>query len=177
MKKFKLAAAVLSVFYAAALNASALEILSASPVKTEKGKKADFVFSGSATVRNIVFEKGAVVMPVTEYKDKTYKDIKLLSKSVYVKIEACFLKEKCSTSAPVSPPKLSVSEVRTLKSPVRVANVTVAFDGDLTVTFGVIKRASGDLLAAYPDNFEVKDEALKSLIEKTVKEGFRKASK
>ena len=72
-------------------------------------------------------------------------------------------------------PKLSVSEVRKLKSPKRVANVSLAFDGDLVVTFGVIKKASGELWAAYPDNFEVQNEELKGLIEKKVAEGFKNA--
>ena len=94
MKKIKLSALILAAFVVVAGNAAALEIVSAA--KTEKGKKADFVLSGPITVKNIAFEKNAVVMPVTEYKDRTYNDIKLLSKSFYGKLESCFSKDKCA---------------------------------------------------------------------------------
>ncbi len=177
MKKLDLAALVLAVILLPVLNTAALDIISASPVKTEKGKKADFVFSGSVTVRGIAFEKGAVVMPVTVNKDREYTDIKLLSKGLYAKLEACLAKDKCAAAGPFLMPKLSVSGVRKLKSPKRVANVTLAFDGDLVVTFGVIKKASGEIWAAYPDNFEVRNDELKALIEKAVAEGFIAADK
>ena len=176
MKKFHLRTLVLAVILSPGLNAAALDIISASPVKTEKGKVSDFVFSGSVTVKGIAFEKGAVVMPVTVNKGREYTDIKLLSKGLYAKLEACFSKGKCAAGGPFLIPKLSVSEVKQLKSPKRVANVSLAFDGDLVVTFGVIKKASGETWAAYPDNFEVQNEELKGLIEKTVAEGFKNPS-
>jgi hypothetical protein len=175
MKKSDLAALALVVILSPVINASALDIISASPVKTEKGKISDFVFSGSVTVRGIAFEKSAVVMPVTVNKGREYTDIKLLSKTIYAKLEACFLKAKCAAAGPFLMPKVSVSEVRKLKSPKRVANVTLAFDGDLVVTFGVIKKASGEIWAAYPDNFEVQNEELKGLIESKVAEGYKNA--
>lgn len=176
MKRPELAWLALAVILLPLPNAAALEIISASPAKTEKGKKADFVFSGSAAVKGIAFEKGAVVMPVTENNGRTYTDIKLLSKTIYAKLEACFLKDKCAAGGPFLMPKLSVSEVRKLKSPKRVANVSLAFDGDLVVTFGVIKKASGEIWAAYPDNFEVRNDELKGLIEKKVAGAFENAA-
>jgi len=172
MKKLDLTGLVLAVILLPVMNAAALDIISASPAKTEKGKKSDFVFSGSVTVRGIAFEKGAVVMPVTENKGREYTDIKLLSKGLYAKLEACFSKDKCAAGGPFLMPKLAVSEVKKLKSPKRVANVSLAFDGDLVVIFGVIKKASGEIWAAYPDNFEVQNDELKALIEKKVAEGF-----
>ena len=175
MKKIKLSAFILAAFAVAAGNAAALDIVSAA--KTEKGKKGDFVLSGPITVKNIAFEKNAVVMPVTEYKDRTYTDIKLLSKSFYGKLEACFLKDKCAYGVKTSTPAISVLEVKQLKSPARVANVILSFDKDLSVTFGLIKRASGEMFAAYPANFEVNDEALKSLIENKVIEGFESSQR
>jgi hypothetical protein len=176
MKKIKFQAAILAALAFAALPAAALEVISASPAKTEKGKKADFVFSGSIAVRNISFERGAVVMPMTAYKDRTYTDIKLLSRSFYGKLEMCFSKNNCAGAGKALTPKLSVLEVKQLKSKTRVANVTLDFDGDLSVTFGVIKKFSGESFAAYPDNFEVSDEVLKSLIEKKVNEAFEGAA-
>jgi len=175
MKKLDLAGLVLAVILLPVMNAAALEIISAFPAGTESGKKADFVFSGSVTVKGIAFEKGGIVMPVTENKGRTYMDIKLLSKTLYAKLESCFSKDKCAAGGPALMPKLSVSEVRKLKSPKRVANVSLAFDGDLVVTFGVIKKASGEIWAAYPDNFEVQNDELKGLIEKEVAEGFKNA--
>lgn len=173
MKKVR--AGSLAVLLLPALSAGALEITSAAPAASAKGKTADFVFSGPITVKNIAFEKNAVVMPVTGYKDREYADIRLLSKSLYGKLESCFSKDKCAIAVKAPAPRLTVLEVKQLKSKTRVANVTLAFDGELSVTFGVIRKASGEIWAAYPANFEVKDRILKGLIEKKVKEGFNTA--
>jgi len=177
MKKNKFPVGIVAAIILSALSAGALEITAAAPAATEKGKAADFVFSGSVIVKNIAFEKGAVVMPVTEYKDRAYTDIRLLSKSLYEKLGACFSEKKCAYAGKAAKPKLSVLEVKPLKSKARVANVILAFDGELSVTFGVIQKASGELWAAYPANFEVKDPALKDLIENKVKEAFNSASR
>ncbi len=173
MGKNKLTAALAAALAVSAATAGGLEIVSAVPVKTEKGKSADFVFSGSVTVRGIAFENNAVVMPVTEYKDRTYTDIKILSKSLYQKIEACFVRENCAAVAPAVAPRVSLLGAAPLKSKTRIANVSLAFDGDLSVTFGVIKKASGELWAAYPANFAAADYALKNLIDTKVAEGAK----
>ena len=177
MKKIEIFALALAALVSAAGQAAALEIVSAAKTKTEKAAKADFVLSGPMTVKNIAFEKSAVVMPVTEYKDRTYTDIKLLSKSFYGKLEACFSKDKCSSAVKAAAPAIAVLEVKQLKSPTRVANVILSFDKDLSVTFGLIKKASGETFAAYPANFEVNDEAFKSLIEKKVLEGYESSQR
>jgi hypothetical protein len=176
MKKNNLAAALIALFAMSALSAGALEIVSAVPMKTAKGKSADFSFFGGVAVKNITFENGAVIMPVTEYKGMTYTDIRILSKPLYKKIEACFLKGTCSSAAQTAAPRVSVVEVKALKSKTRIANVSLAFDGDLSVTFGAIKKASGEIWAAYPANFAVNDDALKNLIEKEVAEGAKTSS-
>ncbi len=173
MGKNKLAAALAAALAVSAATAGALEIVSAVPVKTEKGKIADFVFSGSVTVKGISFENNAVVMPVTEYKDRTYTDIKILSKSLYKKIEACFLQAQCSSGARTAAPSVSLLGSAPLKSKTRIANITLAFDGDLSVTFGAIKKASGEIWAAGPANFEAADDVLKSLIDAKVEEGAK----
>ncbi|HOW89989.1 MAG TPA: hypothetical protein PL037_06885 [Elusimicrobiales bacterium] len=164
-KRAVLFAAVLA---ASAAQAAALEVVSAAPSASEAGKKADFVLSGSVTVRNIGFEKGAVVMPATEHNGRTYNDIKILSKALYKKIEACFFKDKCAAAGAVAAPRIALSGVFPLRSPVRIANVVLSFDGDLAVTFGAIKRASGEIKASYPDNFEAPDGALKERIDAEV---------
>lgn len=179
MKKVRVsrAATVLAVLAAAALNSGALEVTSGTPAATANGKAADIVFSDSIIVKNIAFEKNAVVMPVTEYKDRIYTDVRMLSKTLYGKLEACFSKNKCAYAGKSAAPKLSVLEVKQLKSKARVANVILSFDGDLAVTFGVIKKYSGEIWAAYPANFEITDTAFKDLVEKKVKEGFEGASR
>ena len=53
----------------------------------------------------------------------------------------------------------------------------MSFDKDLSVTFGLIKKSSGEMFAAYPANFEVNDDSLKSLIEKKVIEGFESSQR
>jgi len=173
MKNAEFAGAALALVLSV-LCAGALEITAAAPAVSRRGKTADFVFSNSLTVKNIAFEKGAVVMPATEYKDRVYADIRLLSKSLYIKLESCFSKNKCVYSGGVPGPELSVREVKQLRSGTRVANVTLSFDGDLSVVFGVIKKASGEVWVAYPSNFQA-DAALKGLIEKKVKSGFESA--
>lgn len=175
MGKNSLIAAVLAGF-AVCAPARALEIVSAEPIKTEQGKIGDFLFSGSVTVRGISFEKNAVVMPVTEYKDRTYTDVRILSKALYKKIEACFYKTKCAAKGNVSSPKVSLLSVSPLKSPVRIANVTLSFDGDLAVTFGALRRDSGELRTAYPSDFEVSDPAVRKLIDDKVAESAEKAA-
>ena len=170
----KIAAGVLSVFVLSVQTAVALEIISAVPVKTENGKRADFVFAGSVTVRGVSFDKNAVIMPVTEHKGRTYADIKILSKALYKKMEACFFKERCAAGGRVALPKISVLGAAPLRSDIRIANVFLSFDGDMSVTFGAIRRASGEIWASYPDNFEVSDPGLRSLISTKVAEAAGK---
>ncbi|MBI4801947.1 MAG: hypothetical protein HY796_05425 [Elusimicrobia bacterium] len=145
-------------------------------VKTAGSLKADFTFSGVLVVKNMAFEKNAVVMPVTAYKDRTYTDIKLLSKGFYMKIQACFARGECASRTGAAAPVIKVEEVKLLKSRTRVANAEVSFDGELKVTFGVMKNRSGELWVVYPGNFEVADAAFKSAIAKAVKEAYAKAS-
>ena len=141
-----------------------------------KTAKADITFSNALAVKNIAFKKNAVVMPVTEYKDRTYTDIKLLTKNLYLKIQACFAKGECVSKTAAAAPVIKVEELKPLKSKTRIANAEVSFDGELKVTFGVIKSGSGDLWVAYPSNLEVKDAAFKRAIAKAVKEAYAEAS-
>ncbi|MFA6433680.1 MAG: hypothetical protein WCW52_03185 [Elusimicrobiales bacterium] len=172
MKRIRSLAVLPAALLLTVPGACALEITSAVPVVSGKRQTSDFVFSRSLAVKGIAFENGAVVMPVAVYKEREYADIRLLSKTLYGKLESCFSGDKCSYSGKISAPKLSVLEVKTLKSRVRVANVALSFDGDLSVVFGVLKKISGGVRAAYPENFEAKDPALRDLIETKVKEGF-----
>lgn len=136
------------------------------------------VFSGALEVKGISFQKNAVVMPVTGYKGRTYADIKLLSKGLYTKIEACLSKGVCK-NAPVAVPKISVAGVKILQSKTRVANAEAVFDGELLVTAGVMNssRKPGELWIAWPEIFKIKNAALKTKTEQLIKEAYAKTLK
>lgn len=133
------------------------------------------VFSGALEVKGISFQKNAVVMPVTGYKGRTYADIKLLSKGLYAKIEACLSKGVCK-NAPGAVPEISVAGVKTLQSKTRVANAEAVFDGELLVTAGVMNssREPGELWIAWPEIFKIKNAALKTKAEQLIKKAYAK---
>jgi len=74
---------------------------------------------------------------------------------------------------------IKVEEFKPLKSKVRVANAEVSFDGELSVSLGVMasSKEPGAFWVAFPDTLEFKDEALKARIEETVKAAWAKAKK
>ena len=195
MKKL-LNAAVLCL--ALASGAGALEVTGTVPGSVKGAAKGDFLLSG-LEVRGVSFEKGAVVMPVTENKGRTYADVKLLSKALYGKIENCFKNGCAKQAAPaagtegkekpapreekqaakVSVPVIKVEEFKPLKSKIRVANAEVSFDGELLVSLGVMasSKEPGTFWIAFPDTLEFKDGALKAAVEKAVKDGWEKSKK
>jgi len=150
----------------------------AGPAKVGQAGGGVIVFSGALEVKGISFQKNAVVMPVTEYKGRTYADIKLLSKGLYAKIEACLSKGVCK-NAPGAEPKISVAGVKTLQSKTRVANAEAVFDGELLVTAGVMNssREPGELWIAWPEIFKIKNAALKIKTEQLIKEAYAKTLK
>ena len=158
----------LAVLLLLAAPAAALEISGVSPAEVKGAAKADFAFSG-VTVKNIAWEKGAVVMPVTDNKGKKYNDIKLLSKGLYAKFEACF-KNGCAPAKPGAAPKVKISAPKALKSPARVANAELTFDGELLVVVGVMvsKKEEGAFWVAFPRDLEFTDPAFKSAVESAV---------
>ena len=149
--------------------ASALEITAVSTASANGVLSGDFTFSALA-VKGVTYEKGAVIMPVTENKGKTYSDVKLLSKSLYGKMEACF-KGACAkpAKAPV-PPKVKIAALRPLKSKVRVANAELAFDGELLVVAGVMvsSKEPGTYWVAFPETLAFPDASFRSAVESAV---------
>ncbi len=149
--------------------ASALEITDVSTASANGVRSGDFTFS-AFTVKGVTYDKGAVIMPVTENKGKTYSDVKLLSKSLYGKLEACF-KAGCAKPAKApAVPKLKIASLRPLKSKVRVANAELAFDGELLVIAGVMVSAKepGTYWVAFPDTLTFPDAAFKGAVESAV---------
>lgn len=162
----------------AAVPAPALEVTAVAPAEIKGAASGDFSF-GPVTVANISYSSGAVLMPVTENKGKKYTDIRLLSRSAYDRIEACF---KEGFSAPKKSPKapeIKVSAVRPLRSKVRVANAEVSFDGELVAVAGVMvsKKKEGDFWVAFPPDLSFTDKSFKKAVEKAVKKAWAAAQK
>lgn len=158
--------------------ASALEITAVSTASASGGLSGDFTFSALA-VKGVTYEKGAVIMPVTENKGKTYSDVKLLSKSLYGKMEACF-KGACAKPLKASAsPKVKITALKPLKSKVRVANADVSFDEELLVVAGVMVSAKepGTYWVAFPETLTFPDAAFKSAVESAVIAAWAKKNK
>ncbi|HAH32669.1 MAG TPA: hypothetical protein DCL44_10195 [Elusimicrobia bacterium] len=189
MKSTAAAVVFLLAFFCFIINAPALEITklssaaasAASPDKAAATPAAGMgviVFSGVLEVKGISLRKNAVVMPVTEYKGRSYEDIKLLSKGLYAKIEACLSKSVCK-NAPAALPKITVTGVKMLKSKNRLANSETVFDGELLVTAGIMNssREPGELWISWPEDFKINDAALKAKAETLIKETYAKTLK
>jgi len=175
MKRILEAAVLCLAFYAPA---PALEITSVDPATVKGVPKADFTFS-AFTVKNISFDNGAVVLPVTESKGKTFADVKLLSKSLYGKLETCF-KNGCAKPAKApAAPKFKIEALKPLKSKTRVANAELSFDGDLLVVAGVMvsSKEPGTFWVAFPSALAFGDGAFKSAVESVVIAAWVKKNK
>jgi hypothetical protein len=158
--------------------AAALEVAGTVPAAVKGLAKADFNLSG-VMVKGVAWEKGALVLPVTENKGRTYIDVKLLSRPLYAKMEVCF-KTGCPKAAKAGKaPVVKIDEFRPLKSKSRVANAEVSFDGELVVTVGVMasSREPGAFWLAFPDTVGFAEETFKGAVEKTVKDAWAKKSK
>ncbi|OGR40888.1 MAG: hypothetical protein A2X35_02840 [Elusimicrobia bacterium GWA2_61_42] len=175
MKKLIEALALLLCFQAAA---AALEITAVTPAAVKGAAKADFTLS-VLTVKNISYDKGAVIMPVTENKGKTFTDVKLLSKGLYAKLEACF-KNGCAKAAKApAAPKVKIEALKPLKSKTRVANAEISFDGELLAVAGVMvsSREPGTFWVAFPPDLVFPDGAFKSSVESAVIAAWAKKTK
>jgi hypothetical protein len=162
----------------AAQSAVALEITAVSTAAVKGAAKADFTF-GAITVRSIAYEQGGVVMPFTENKEKTYTDIKLLSKSLYGKIESCFKNGFTKPAKAPAAPAVKIDSFKPLKSPVRVANAEITFDGELLAVAGVMvsKKEEGAFWVAFPPDLVFPDGAFKSSVESAVIAAWAKKNK
>jgi len=153
----------------AAQAAFALEVAGVSPEAVKGAPQADFSF-GALTVRSVAWDKGAVVMPQTENKGRKYADIKLLSKSAYGKLEACFKNGFAKPAKAPARPAFKIAELKPLKSPARVANAELAFDGELLVVAGVMasRKEEGAFWVAFPPALVFNDPAFKASVESAV---------
>jgi hypothetical protein len=166
MRKLLKVFAVLAVL---AAPAAALDVTAVSPAGIKGAAKGDFSF-GPVTVKSVAWEKGAVVLPQTENKGKKYSDIKLLSKSLYGKLENCFKNGWAKPAKAPVPPKVKVDALKPLRSPVRVANAELSFDGELVAVAGVMvsKKEEGAFWVAFPPDLVFTDGAFKAAVESAV---------
>lgn len=169
---------VLAFCLAFQASASALEITAVSPEAIKGAAKGDFTFS-SLTVKDVAYEKSAVILPVTENKGKTFIDVKLLSKKLYGKIEACFKNGFVKPAKAAAAPVVKVSSVKALKSKSRVANAEIVLDGELLVVVGVMasSKEPGTFWAAFPEVVVFSDPAFKSAVESAVIAAWAKKNK
>jgi hypothetical protein len=158
--------------------AAALEVTSVMPAAVKGAAKADFSLS-AFTVKNISFDKGAVVLPVTGSKGKTFADIKLLSKSLYVKLETCFKNGCVKPAKAPAAPKVKIEAFKQLKSKTRVANAELSFDGELLVVAGVMvsSKEPGTFWVAFPPDLAFGDGAFKAAVESAVIAAWVKKNK
>ncbi len=163
----KRAAEILCLLLLAA-PAAALDITATAPAAVKGAAAADFTFA-AFTLKGVKWEGEAVVLPVTENKGKTYTDVKLLSKGVYKRLEACF-KAGCAPAKAKAAPKLKIEALKPLKSKARVANAELSFDGELLVVAGVMasSREPGTFWVAFPDAVDFLDGAFKASVESAV---------
>ncbi|MCX5793254.1 MAG: hypothetical protein NTY45_13730 [Elusimicrobia bacterium] len=161
-----------------AAGAAALEIAGTVPEAVKGAPKADFNLSG-LVVKSVAYEKGAVIMPATENKGRTYNDVKLLAKGLYGRIETCFRSGCAKPAAKSAAPAIKVEGFKPLKSPVRVANAEISFDKELLVVAGVMasRKEPGEFWIAFPEALEFKDEAFKASVENAVKAAWAKNKK
>jgi hypothetical protein len=121
-------------------------------------------------------------LPLTRSGEKSYANIFVQSKNLYERIcksaAGAFAKNK------TKPPVLTFLSARKLDSSYRIANVNVSFDGELAVTFGLL-RSEGffrvvsphiTYKASYPGNLKVKDSNLKRKIDSIVIREGQKAN-
>ena len=161
----------------AAQSAAALQIAAVKPAQVKGAAAAEFSF-GPFAVAGIGWEGGAVVLPATENKGRTYVDIRLLSKALYGRLETCF-KNGCAPVRTAARPKAKIESLKPLKSPVRVANAEIVIDGELQVTAGVMvsKKEEGAFWVAFPPALVFTDGAFKSALESAVIAAWTKKGK
>ncbi|PIS47267.1 MAG: hypothetical protein COT17_04350 [Elusimicrobia bacterium CG08_land_8_20_14_0_20_51_18] len=133
--------------------AYAAGVSSCKIIKSSSSVKVDLFFDGAFAVKGMVYRDGVLFMPSDGYGDRRYDNIRLLSKSVYQAAEKNALGGACREQVLYRKPELKVLRLTALKSPGRVANVSLTVSGVLNVVAGVIKRKNGGFWVAWPDGF------------------------
>ncbi|GEM_PF-1786137 len=153
-------------FFCAAFLLCRLSALNVRSIRTNFPRKADFYFSGGIVVRDVTLKRGFVKMPFDRSKNRKYFNIRILAKNLHTKMVRAFrgLSDKEKSVVP----SFKVEETQKLLSRFRVANVNVSFDGELIVTFGLLKLERGKCAVSYPKHLEITNGILKKRVEKEV---------
>lgn len=151
--------------------------------KGEKFKKADVEFSKSIEVKGmeVSLEKDNpfLRMPLSPSKEgiraprkggrgEGYSNIRILSRRMHdllLGLQSSSFKPRAWAG---QPPSCKVSSARKLSSPYRIANVEVEFDGDLIVTFGLMRSKSSGYWVSYPESLRIINPQLKRDVKKAV---------
>jgi hypothetical protein len=155
--------------HAAALEITALDRSSGVVEFSEKIEITSVRFSTDAF-------GGAVALPISNSRDgREFANIRIMNKNLYGKMMTN-ADRPCAEDCQY--PAVKVISARKLKPSARIANVEISFDGELAVTFGLLKARTKSGGVSYrmltPDNFKFKFSALrKSVRELVIEAGIR----
>ncbi|HBE89213.1 MAG TPA: hypothetical protein DDW67_08765 [Elusimicrobia bacterium] len=136
----------------------------------------DFVFAGALEVRGVEMRPEGLFMPSEEFGGRTYRDVKLLSKTAYAALDAAFKagegEGKGKAAKKSGKVSWTVKEPRKMGGKSRKANIDVEFDGDLLVTAGLLlsNRGGEKYWIAWPRYFVFIDKKLKTAVERDLLE-------
>ena len=141
------------------------------PGSLQSNKQADMNLSG-LIVRKVQWEDGALMMPVTVSNDRSYHDVKLISRDLYLKMEDCFIngcRESSSDDRPALPP-VKVEAIKKLNSKFRVTNIEISFDNAITVSVGIMAEnyPNGTYWLSYPQSIDFSSPLLKEQTDNVV---------
>jgi len=153
------------------LPSTSFSIMVATERDSVKSNHADMNLSG-LIVRKVIWEDGAVIMPVTVASERIYQDVKLVSRELYLKMENCFINGCPEYSESLVPPmpRVKFESLKKLNSKVRVSNIDVSFDDSIIVTIGVMASnyQEGSFWLSYPQSIDFSNPALKQETERVV---------
>ena len=146
-------------------------VVSVEPGSIQNNKQADMNLSG-LIVRKIQWEDGALMMPVTVSNDRSYHDVKLISRDLYLKMEDCFI-NGCREATPADRPTLplvKVEAIKKLNSKFRVSNIEISFDNAITVSVGIMAEnyPDGTYWLSYPQSIDFASPLLKEQTDNVV---------
>lgn len=155
---------------AGAAELTAWEIKTSSPSVLS----GDFTFAGALEVRGAEMRAEGLFMPAEEFGGRTYRDVKLLSRTAYAALDAAFKAGEGKGKAGKKTSKVAwlIKDLRKMGGKSRKANIDVEFDGDLLVTAGLVLSSRGGekYWVAWPRSFVFLDKKLKKAVEKALLE-------
>jgi len=174
-------------------SAFALEITNLKPTECV-GKicqSANVTFSNVITIYDVKYVKtednSHLIMPLTSGRAKNqYSNVRIESKTLHDKLIDAFQNRKIEKKD-ILPIDVRVLSARKLLSDFRIANVNILFDGELLVTFGLLRlttinyRTKTPTISEFvsiPKNFKFQSPIFENKIKKLIKrEGLRVSKK